>query len=959
MKTLIRGALLTLVFSTIAATAQAQVADNPSLSVQLLTPASDLVTGADGVQFDLIFGRGGNDVFYSYDPIADANAGLNIDVLFGDLFDNTADEFNVLLQIQAGDPFAILKANIPSVGKDRFVLGDEFQPYYTAFDPLSLLTTDQFGLNEFAVNYDFDPSQDTIQLNGKKDNYALLKIDSLPFQGSVFSGYGLFSLQNGLPDLVSLIVEKPGVNLNLKDKYFQFVGNKPKDKPQDKKTGQFGTTGLDFGYGVATDFAGSTYVTGSTSGSLFGSNQGSGDAWLAKYDSSGKQLLGLQLGSTGGGGDTSYKVVTDKFGNFYLAGTTGGSLPGFSDGKQSPGGTDAWVAKYSSNGTLFWGRQVGENSNLGDFGFSTSGFGLQVDDGGNVYLSGLTIRNNVKGLLDFPVEDDSWVIKFDSNGNKQLFTLINDPKTINDPDPRVQALSNTPFFDESYDLAIDKGGNSYLVGWTQGLSKEADPSRLLLKYDAWLSKVGADGKVAWTQQFGSKDEGLDFAWADAVDSKGNIYVTGWTTGTVGSQKFGSYDVFLTKFAPDGTQLWAKQVGAKGDDGQFQSDIVIDASDNIFVSGYTDDKLGSGSSDTSKNAWVGKFDTNGSNQWIQLVGVKNKADYGTGLAVNNTTGQVIVTGFTEGFLGSSNNPQAQGAAVDAWVAQLAVKDGKLQNFIGNTGDVTSITNPVPVASIDISSNLVKADQLPDGDNVIRTPGGAVDYGKLYGSLASAFDPQSLQTALKNSKVLDSSMLNSTTKVDYKGTDKDDVYFGGSADDKLEGGKGIDVLYGRAGEDGMKGNEGNDILYGGDGDDKLDGGDGDDLLYGDAGNDEVKGGKGMDILTGVDPNSPQPGVGEIDKLQGNEDADVFVLGDNKAFYVGKGNADYALIDDFKLDQGDKIQLVGSPNDYKLMTDIEGLPKGTAIFDANGDLIGIVKDVKGLSLSNTNVFVFITFE
>jgi Ca2+-binding RTX toxin-like protein len=940
------------------------------VSVELFTPASDLVTGVDGVPFDLVFGRGGNDVFYSYDPISDANAPLNIDILFGDLFDNGPDEFAVILQIQAGDPFAILNANLDPKnyiiprGKNRFVLGDEFQPYYTASNPLSLLTSNQFGFNEFSVIYDFDPSWDTIQLNGKKENYALLKVDNLPFQGSVFSGYGLFSLQAGLPDLVSLIVEKPSVTLNLKDKYFQFVGDKPKDKPQDKKIGQFGTTGLDFGNGVATDSSGSIYVTGSTSGSLFGTNNGSGDTWLAKYDASGNQKLGLQLGSSSG--DSANKVVTDKDGNFYLAGSTGGS---FVANQQSTGGTDAWVGKYSSNGTLLWGRQLGENSNLGDFGFSTSGFGLQVDDGGNVYLSGLTIRNNDTKInpltgtpfLDFPVEDDSWVIKFDSQGDQQWFTQIKDPNAS-------FPLSQTPFFDENYDLAIDKGGNSYLVGWTQGLSKEADPSRLLLKYDAWLSKVDANGVIQWTQQFGSKDEGLDFAWGVDTDSQGNIYVTGWTTGTVGSQNSGSYDVWLAKFAPTltidpvtgiGSSLvWAKQIGSKGDDGQFQSDIVIDAADNIFVSGYTNNKLGSGSTDSAGNAWVGRFDTNGNNKWIQLVGVKDKADYATGLAVNNT-GQVIVTGFAEGFLGTANNSGAQGAAVDAWVAQLDVEKGKLQNFVGNTGSPISIGNPGSIPSVDISNRLVTADKLPNGDNVIKTSGGAVDYGQLLTGLAPAFDPKSpnsITTALESSGLLDSSALDRTTKVDYKGTDRDDVYFGGGADDKLEGGKGLDLLYGRAGKDGMKGNEGNDTLYGGDGDDKLDGGDGDDLLYGDTGNDEVKGGKGIDILTGVDLNSLQPGVAEIDKLQGNEDADIFVLGDKikGAFYLGNGSRDYALIDDFKLDQGDKIQLASAAS-YSLMTDISGLPKGVGIL-ANDDLIGIIKDVKGLSLTNTNVFTFV---
>lgn len=941
--------------------------DNLSLSVGLLTPASDLITGADGIEFDIIFGRGGNDVFYAYDPISDANAPLNIDVLFGDLFDNTPDEFNVIRAIAgdpvngiAGNPFAILNANIPSVGQDRFVLGDEFQPYYTTFDPLSLLTTNLFGFNEFSVIYDFDPDQDTIQLNGKKDNYALIKVENLAIQpGALFSGYALFSLQTGLPDLVSLIVAKPDVVLELKDKdAFQFVGVKPKDKPQEKKIGQFGTSGHDFGYGVAADAKGNIFVTGSTSGSLFGPNQGSGDVWLAKYDANGNLVNGLQFGT--GAGEVPYNVVTDKDGNFYLAGSTGGS---FVAGKKSPEGTDAWVAKYDSNGNLLWGRQVGETSNFGDFGFSTSGFGLQVDDAGNVYLSGLSINENTKinpetgkPFLDFTVEDDSWVIKFDSNGNQQWSTKIKDP------DPN-SPLALAPFFDESYDLAVDKSGNSYLVGWTQGLVKESDPGRDLLKYDAWLSKVDKDGKIAWTKQFGSKDLGLDFAWGVDTDSKGNIYVTGWTTGTVGSQNFGSYDVWLTKFTPDGKQEWAKQIGSKGDDGQFLSDIVIDANDNIFVSGYTNDKLGSGSADSSYNAWVGKFDTNGNNQWIQLVGVKDKADYATRLAVSN--GLVTVTGYTEGFLGSSNNAQAQGAGVDAWVAQLSASSGKLQNFIGNSGSVVSISNPSSVASVDISSKLVTADKLPSGDNVIRNTN--VNYGALLDSLTPILDPQnqgSLLAALKNSGLLDSSMINRTTKVDYKGTDRDDVYFGGSADDKLEGGKGNDMLYGRMGNDEIKGNDGDDILYGNEGNDKLEGGNQDDILFGGAGNDELKGGKGKDILTGVDPDGPQSGFGfgEIDKLKGDEDGDVFVLGDEyRPYYVGQKNADYVLIDDFKLSQGDKIQLYGSAGIYSLRPSGSGLPGGTGIFyknNGNNDLIGIIKGVdSGLNLWNSNQFQFVS--
>lgn len=942
---------------------------SPNPNVELLTPASDLVTGSSGVEFNVIFGRAGNDVFYSYDPIADANLPFNIDIIFGDLFDNSPQEFEVTLNIANGNPFAILDANLSdadnlslgnqfqAIYKNRFVLGDEFQPYYTASNPLSLLTTNQFGLNEFAVLYDFSPTYDTIQLNGSRKDYALLKIEGLPTPGlEKFSGYGLFSLQTGLPDLVTLIVQKPGVTLDLKGSYFKFVGNKPKTKPQDKRVGQFGTLGLDFGYGVATDSAGNTYVAGSTSGSLFASNKGSSDIWLTKYDRNGNQVLRSQFG--GAGGESPYNVVTDKNGNFYVVGSTGSSLPGFRDSKQSPNGSDAWVAKYSSNGTLEWGRQIGEKSTLGSFGFSTSGFGLQVDDNNNVYISGLTIRDNTKinpltgtPFLDFPVEDDSFIIKFDSNGNQQWVTQIKDP---NAPFP----LSITPFFDENYSLAVDGKGNSYLSGWTQGMVKESDPSRLLLKYDAWLSKVDANGQIQWTQQFGSRDQGVDFAWSVDTDSQGNIYVAGWTTGAVGTQSAGFYDTWLTKFDTTGKLLWAKQIGTSGDDGSFLGGMTIDSSDNIYISGYTNADLGNGDADKSYNAWVGRFDTNGNNRWIQKVGVKDKADYANRLAVT-TTGKVVVTGYTEGYLGTSNNPQAQGAGVDAWVAELSVNDGKLVNFIGNTGGLISITTPKAIPTVNYD-RLVTADKLPNGDNLIGSTSGSVDYGKLVTNLSPVFDPRnnnSLLTAMKDSGVLNNTMLNRTTKVDYKGTDRDDVYFGGNADDKLEGGKGTDILYGRAGNDEIKGNEGVDYLYGGDGNDKVEGGDGDDILYGGGGNDEVKGGKGNDIIYGVDYNSLTLGRGEIDKLQGNENSDVFVLGDlDGVYYQGGGIADYALIDDFKLDQGDKIQLkVNSSGFYRLQTDIAGLPKGTGIL-ANGDLIGIVKDVKNLDLSNSNVFTFV---
>lgn len=86
-------------------------------------------------------------------------------------------------------------------------------------------------------------------------------------------------------------------------------------------------------------------------------------------------------------------------------------------------------------------------------GFSNASVALDVDAQGNVYLSGLAIKENQRpDIFNFSAQDDSWVTRFDSNGNQQWFREI-----------------GSFFFDETYDIAVDNDGNSYLTGWTQAL----------------------------------------------------------------------------------------------------------------------------------------------------------------------------------------------------------------------------------------------------------------------------------------------------------------------------------------------------------------------------------------------------------------------------------------------------------------------------------------------------------
>ncbi len=107
-------------------------------------------------------------------------------------------------------------------------------------------------------------------------------------------------------------------------------------------TDQFGSAGPDWALEIAVDPTG-VYVTGWIWGALPGQvSAGSDDAFARKYTHFGDVVWTEQFGSAGE--DQAYGIAVDPRG-VYLAGVTGGALPG----QVSAGRSDAFVAKYLDN----------------------------------------------------------------------------------------------------------------------------------------------------------------------------------------------------------------------------------------------------------------------------------------------------------------------------------------------------------------------------------------------------------------------------------------------------------------------------------------------------------------------------------------------------------------------------------------------------------------------------------
>jgi uncharacterized delta-60 repeat protein len=129
-------------------------------------------------------------------------------------------------------------------------------------------------------------------------------------------------------------------------------------------------------------------------------------------------------------------------------------------------------------------------------------------------------------------------------------------------------------------VAVDSSGNIYVTGYTDGGLDENSSSG---KQDFFLTKYNSSGTKEWTKQQGSSAD--DFGNGVAVDSSDNIYVTGATYGKLhGNNNSGIYDIFLVKYNSSGARQWTKQLGTSTVEHAYA--VTTDSSDNIYVTGIT-------------------------------------------------------------------------------------------------------------------------------------------------------------------------------------------------------------------------------------------------------------------------------------------------------------------------------------------------------------------------------------
>jgi len=151
--------------------------------------------------------------------------------------------------------------------------------------------------------------------------------------------------------------------------------------------------------------------------------------------------------------------------------------------------------------------------------------------------------------------------------------------------------------------------------------------------DLFIVKYAPNGTLIWDINVGylRSDEGYDIA----VDSENNIYVVGKT------YNFGNTDVFILKFNANGTQLWNTTWGTSGN--EYGMGIATDNKNNLYIVGTTN--LYSIYEGT-QNVFVIKFNSSGTQLW-NTKWIGSNTDIGKGIAIDNDT-NIYIVGYTDSY-----------------------------------------------------------------------------------------------------------------------------------------------------------------------------------------------------------------------------------------------------------------------------------------------------------------------
>jgi hypothetical protein len=288
---------------------------------------------------------------------------------------------------------------------------------------------------------------------------------------------------------------------------------------------------MDYANTVALGSSGEVFVAGNSTGISTGF-----DYATVAYSNAGLPLWTNRYDGPGHVTDVAQAAAVDGTGRVLVSGYSSGSI----------GRYDYATVAYSSAGLPLWTNRYHGPGSGDDVANAVA-----VDEvSGNVFVTGGSYATN--GYLDYATVAYSgaglplWTNRYNGPGNKH---------------------------DAANALAVDNSGNIFVTGTSD--SGGGNYGYLTVAYSG-------SGVPLWTNRYNGPGNGYDNAYAVAVDSSGNVFVTGQSAAIDGYA-----DCATVAYSGAGLPLWINRYNGPGNGYDYAYAISVDRGGNVLVTGRSD------------------------------------------------------------------------------------------------------------------------------------------------------------------------------------------------------------------------------------------------------------------------------------------------------------------------------------------------------------------------------------
>ncbi|MBX7041886.1 MAG: T9SS type A sorting domain-containing protein [Ignavibacteria bacterium] len=321
-------------------------------------------------------------------------------------------------------------------------------------------------------------------------------------------------------------------------------------------------------------------------GSEVGDGTGT-DFIIMKYDRLGNRTWSVSYDGSGSQADQVIKAVADDTGNVYVTGFTtlaDGNIA-FAVARILKNGLLQWVRILDDEsfsfgtGTAICVTASGLIAVAGNMRTTLDNDKIQLallTPGGNVIEKQIVSDLPLTRAVDLsPGDEGSIIMAFDAElGTSSTDIAVAKYDSSLDRQWLISFNGNGVFSsDWCADLVTDRTGNSYLCGTQQNS---------LTSSDYFICKISPNGQLIWEKVHSGQYN--DIPSSIAIDNTGNCYVTGFSrSGT----SIGTEDILTLKISETGSTVWNSVYNgsAGGIDGG--NSVTVDSKGNVFVGGYSD------------------------------------------------------------------------------------------------------------------------------------------------------------------------------------------------------------------------------------------------------------------------------------------------------------------------------------------------------------------------------------